>query len=232
MFSSKDTGKDEKMKAVIFDMDGVIIDSEPLHFESSRMTMGEYGVKLCFEDMKEYVGVSSRETFAVLKRKFGIEDTLEALLKKQAIHEMEVFEEERLEPMRGLVSLLEYLEVRNMKTALASSSRRELIETVLKGLGMVKHFGAVVSGEDVERGKPEPDIFLKAASMLGCKSKNCIVIEDSAQGIQAGLAANMFVYGVHNPNSGYQDLSKAHMQVGSLKDVQAHLDSILLDGYG
>lgn len=220
------------MEAVIFDMDGVIIDSEPLHFESDRRTLEEFGVDLHFEETKAYIGVPNRETYLFFKKKFNISAPLEELLEKQMVHKMHVFEEEVLSPMDGLLPLLAFLDQRRIKIGLASSSRRAFIETVLRRLHLEQHFAVVVSGEDVIRGKPDPDIFLKAAALLKCHPSECIVIEDSANGVKAGLAAQMFVYGMHNPNSGKQDLSGAHVQVGVLKEVQKHMDSILLDGYG
>lgn len=220
------------MKAVIFDMDGVIIDSEPLHFESDRRTLEEFGVDLHFEDTKAYIGVPNRETYLYFKKKFNISTPLDELLKKQAIHKMRVFEEELLKPMDGLLSLLSFLDKRSMKIGLASSSQRVFVQTVLRRLRLERRFTVVLSGEDVQSGKPEPDIFLKAAALLKCDPAECTVIEDSANGVKAGRAAQMFVYGIHNPNSGEQDLSGAHVQVGVLDEVQKHMEAILLDGYG
>jgi beta-phosphoglucomutase family hydrolase len=218
------------LKAVIFDMDGVIIDSEPLHFESDRRTLETYGVQLDFDGMKRFIGVPDAQTYEILIQEHHIQASVEELLKKQIELKETVFRQVQLEPMEGLLELLDALETWGFKIGLASSSKKAFIEYVLDRLGIQHRFQAVVSGEETQRGKPEPDIFLEAARRLGCAPHQCAVIEDSTHGVQAGRRAGMFVYGIHNPNSGEQDLSQAHLQVHHLKTVKEHLSSISLDG--
>ncbi|QSX07536.1 HAD family phosphatase [Alkalibacter rhizosphaerae] len=217
------------IKGVIFDMDGVIVDSEPLHFESDRRTMAEVGVDLIFEDMKPYIGTPDRQTYGALKQKHGLTETVEDLLEKQKKHKEAVFKEVSMKPMEGLMELMDHLKGQGFKIGLASSSKKKFIRHVLDQLQITSWFDAVVSGEDPKRGKPEPDIFLMAAAWMGCEPEACIVIEDSTHGIQAARQANMFVYGLYNPNSGEQDLSRAHMIVSSLGEILIHLKTNSLD---
>lgn len=217
------------MKAAIFDMDGVLIDSEPLHFESDRRTLAEVGVALTFEDMKRFIGVPDHETYAVLVKEHNIDASVEELLVRQVVHKEKIFQEETLEPMEGLVELLEFLRERHWPLAVASSSKRAFIEKILTRLNIRSFFSAVVGGDEIKRGKPDPEIFLAAATLLGKEAKECMVVEDSTHGVAAGRKAGMYVYGLINPNSGDQNLEQAHAIVASLKEVQIHLKTNSLD---
>jgi HAD superfamily hydrolase (TIGR01509 family) len=104
--------------------------------------------------------------------------------------------------------------------ALASSSTQRVIDTVLEKLALVGVFDPVVSGEEVEHGKPAPDIFLRTAGLLEIPPETCLVIEDSANGVRAAKAAGMVCIGFRNPNSGAQDLSAADAIVASLDEIR------------
>ncbi len=201
-------------------MDGVIIDSEPLHFESDRMVMREFGVELTDEDLNRFVGVANPQMWAELKDKYSINITIEELLERQHASKLKLLEERELETISGIDELISDLQKKGIAIALASSSSREFIELVLKKLGITECFQVIVSGDEVEKGKPEPDIFLKAAELLKVSPENCIVLEDSQHGVNAAKKAGMKCIGFINPNSGNQDLSKADKVVSTLVGLE------------
>ena len=202
-------------KSVIFDMDGVLIDSEPLHYESDRRTMREYGLELSDAEMEAYVGITGEKMWADLREKYGIADSVETLMRKQEAHKRALFGQD-VQPIDGIPELLEALQSAGRGIALASSSPRYFIDMVLEGLGLRRYFPVVVSGADVKKGKPAPDIFLRAAELLGVEPQHCVVIEDSGHGVRAAKAAGMHCIGLVTPNSGKQDLSLADIVVESV----------------
>ena len=201
-------------------MDGVIIDSEPLHFESDRMVMREFGVELTDEELNRYVGVANPQMWAELKDKYNINLTIDELLERQHANKLKLLKEIQLDTISGIDELILDLQKKGIAIALASSSSREFIELVLDKLGITECFQVIVSGDEVEKGKPEPDIFLKAAELLKVAPENCIVLEDAEHGVNAAKKAGMKCIGFINPNSGNQDLSKADKIVSTLVGLE------------
>lgn len=214
-------------KAVIFDMDGVLIDSEPLHFESDKLTFREFGLEVTDSVLNNFVGVSNSEMWEKLRIDFDIAAPVQEILEKQAVHKMRLFSGDALKPVEGVSELLTFLKDNNVATGLASSSPVDFIMHILGGLHITEYFKAVVSGEEVNQGKPEPDIFLKAAELLGIAPEDCIVIEDSGHGIAAAKKAGMRSIAYRNPNSGSQDLSASDYVVDSMAEASSILKSIL-----
>lgn len=197
------------IKAVIFDMDGVILNSEPLHFEADFRTMREFGMELPEEVFVAYVGTTGPEMWGDLIVRYGIPDTLDGVIARQKAHKLRLLAETQLEAITGVIGLLQQVKHAGLRIGLASSSPRYFIEAVIENLGISGCFEAVLSGEEVPRGKPDPAIFLKTAELLGVKPQECLVIEDSSHGVSAAKAAGMRCVGYVNPTSGEQDLSMA-----------------------
>jgi HAD superfamily hydrolase (TIGR01509 family) len=187
----------EKFAAIIFDMDGVVVDSEPLHeraflevFEEIGFS-GSHGI-----DFPAYYGKSDLVVWRDFIARHRPPQSLEELLARKEEKFGALLHEE--EPIfEGLPELLEKLSPR-YPLALASGSRHPTIKTVLDLRGLRRFFRAVVSSEDVPRGKPAPDIFLRTAELLGVDPAVCCVIEDSEAGVEAGLAAGMTVVAITN----------------------------------
>ena len=199
------------LKAVIFDMDGVLIDSEPVHFAANQETMTElFGIELDYDYYKTYIGSTIRKMWQDFKEKYSLEgyewnelmDISEARLAK-------IVEKNGYPPIPGAKELVIDLKKRGYLMAVASSSPYATIESNLKSLELLDEFDVIVSGMNVKNPKPSPDIFLETAEMLGVKSEECIVIEDSGNGVKAAKAAGMACLGFINENSGNQDLSVA-----------------------
>lgn len=217
-----------EMQAVIFDMDGVILDSEPRHERAflevcHAVGIGEnHGINFA-----EYVGRSDSEFWADFITRNKVSHTLRELRQMKRSRVIECFRRER--PFYpGLLDLVQSLKTR-YRLALASGSERETVEAVLSIGDLRDAFEAVVTSSEVPRGKPEPDIFLRAASLLGVAPSRCWVIEDSKPGIAAGLAAGMRVIAITNTHPA-EELSSAPHVVNSCGAIKKLLSPIRSGG--
>lgn len=199
-------------EAVIFDMDGVIVDSEPRHERAFLETVAELGYGathgLRFAD---YIGRSDHELWVDFISKNQPPHSLEELLALKRRRVAEIIRRER--PLfDGLTELVEKLASR-YRLALASGSERLIVDEVLKLRELGRHFAATVSATDIARGrgKPEPDIFLRAAALLGVQPGQCWVIEDSKPGIAAGRAAGMRVIAITNTHPAVELAGATHV---------------------
>jgi HAD superfamily hydrolase (TIGR01509 family) len=207
-----------KTEAVIFDMDGVILDSEPRHERAFLEVCNEIGVG---EDhgliFSEYIGRSDAEFWADFLTKNQLDLNLEQVREMKRKRVIEYFRHER--PFYpGLQQLVEHL-APSYRLALASGSERLIIDAVLAIGDLNRYFEVTVTSSEVPAGKPRPDIFLKTASLLGIEPRNCWVIEDSRPGIAAGLAAGMRVIAVTNTHPA-EELADATHVVSSCAEIQ------------
>ncbi|MFD0710533.1 HAD family hydrolase [Paenibacillus sp. GCM10027626] len=214
--------------AFIFDMDGVIIDSEPLHFKVDKYVMNTLGFDISTAELEQYVGMTNPEMWTRLKEKYAIGASVEEIINLQVQTKLTLLKESDEQPIEGIVALLELLKQKNKRIGLASSSPRSFIEAVLDKFNVKSYFHSIISGEEVEHGKPAPDIYLKSAEMLETQAGACIVLEDSRNGIKAAKAAGMKCIGYINENSGHQDLSQADCIVENIKEINIELLESLL----
>lgn len=177
--------------AVIFDLDGTLVDSEPNYYEAGRRILAEHGVPdFTWAEHERYVGVSTRETAALWKREYGLAASAEELLADIDRRYLELARTStRAYPqMRKFVELLA---TDGVPMAVASGSSPEAIEAILAGTGLDVFLRTAVSAEEVPRGKPAPDVFLEAARRLGAAPADCVVVEDAVPGAAAAHAAGM-----------------------------------------
>ena len=210
----------EKPAAFIFDMDGVIIDSEPLHSKAKLDTFAHFGIPFCAEKLPHYMGRTSIRMFGeVLKTTDRHEVTPEAMAKYKHDRYEEILSDGSAKPVEGTLQLIAALRKRGVTMALASSSWRPAIATVLALFGLEDVFAAISSGDDVSESKPDPAIYLLTAKRLGVLPEGCWVLEDTKNGIAAAKGAGMRCIGYRNPQSGEQDLSSADCLVESVADI-------------
>lgn len=176
--------------SVIFDLDGTLVDSEPNYYEASRELLAEHGVAYTWADNERYVGIGTQETLATWKDRYGIGVPVAELLSELdrrylalAAADTHVFPEMR--------KFVERLHGAGVPMAVASGSSRAAIEAILTGTGLDAFLTTVVSADEVAHGKPEPDVFLAAAALLGADPADCVVLEDAAPGAAAAHAAGM-----------------------------------------
>jgi beta-phosphoglucomutase family hydrolase len=195
-------------KAVIFDMDGVIIDSEPTHFKLEQKLFKELGVNITKEKHNGYVGTTSYYMWDDIRTKHGITKDLEELVRndRESYYKHLVSNENEVILVNGVKEFIKELHKNNLKLAIASSSPLDVIEAVARIFNIEEYFDVLVTGDNVEKSKPEPDIFLYAAEKLGTTPENCIVVEDSHNGVLAAKKAGMKCVGYINPASGNQDI--------------------------
>ncbi len=204
------------LKAVIFDMDGVLIDSEPLHYEANRLLLKrEFNIELDYEYYKQYIGSTVTYLWEKTKKDFVTAgyselESYDATILRNMADEIK----EELINTQGYMKIEGAAEfVRSLKghyrLAVASSSYLKNIERNVNNLGITDCFNKLVSGTQVASPKPSPDIFLEAAIRLGVSPNECIVVEDSENGVKAAKAAGMACIGFINENSGNQNLSQA-----------------------
>ena len=211
------------MKAVIFDMDGVIIDSEPLHFRLEKRMFTELGISLTDREHEGFLGTSSHEMFSRLKEKFGLDRSVNDLVNEERRRYLAKLNEESIPVIPGIPELVSVLSGAGMILAVASSAPHEQIDLVMNesapdgGLG--RFFQIRVSGDDVARGKPDPAIFLKTAELLEVAPEDSWVIEDSENGIKAALSAGMSCIAFKNPTSGPQNLSGANHRISRINEA-------------
>lgn len=208
------------IEAFIFDMDGVIIDSEPLHFDVDRQVLEDYGHSITQEQLEGYVGMTNPEFWSILRGEYGMSQTVEEIIEYQLGIKLGVLHAAQMEPIPGIRELLAELRRGGIPRAIASSSPRVFIEAVLDKFGLQGEFDFVVSSEEVPRGKPSPDVYLRAAELLGADPARCVVLEDARHGIAAAKAAGMACIGYVNPNSGNQDLTQADLIVDEIGHIR------------
>lgn len=181
--------------AVIFDMDGVIVDTNPFHKETINQFCTKYGFRLTDKELRTKIyGRTNREWITNL---FGT--LTEEQLQAYAFEKEQLFRDEyaaHIKPVEGLLTFLDMLEQNNIPRSIATSAPRANVDFVLKGTGIGKYFDVILDESMVTHGKPHPEIYIKSAQALGLPNNQCIVIEDSLSGILAGKASGANVIGI------------------------------------
>lgn len=211
----------DNYELIIFDMDGVLVNSEPIHFECEKRTFKSLSIDVDSTQQEVYVGMSQIEMWRSIKIKYGVNLSIEELISLHYESLYKAFlQNETLRPIDGVDNLINMAKNCNFKLAVASSSPKKLIEIILKKIGLINDFNIIVSGEEVRKGKPHPDIFLKTCKDMGVSPKSAIVIEDSRNGVLAAKSGGITCVGYHNPCSGKQDLSEADICISNYKEIQ------------
>lgn len=215
------------LRAVIFDFNGIIVDDEPIHFELFQKVFAEEGIDLTKDAYyARYLGFDDRGAFS-----FGYHEhqrelsdaKLVALIERKAVYYQDAIRNQ-VAIFPGVKALVASL-ADQLPLAVASGALRNEIETILATAGLIQHFRVIVSAEDVERGKPEPDIFLKALAALNgqgvkpIQPSECVVIEDSKEGIKGARRAGMKCLAVTNSHPA-ELLGEANTIVTSLQEVE------------
>jgi beta-phosphoglucomutase len=217
------------MRAVIFDMDGVIVDSEPVHQRVERAIFTELGLPVTPEEHETYLGRSSPDMFAEIARRHPLRWQAQGLSVPQAVDlERRRYDEAiatgAVPVVPGVVDLMHTLVQRGFLIAIASSAPRGQIEAVIALTDTAEMVRCIRSADDVTRSKPDPEIYRSAAACLGAAPEECWVIEDSTNGIASAKAAGMRCVAFRNPSSGRPDLSRADAVVDEMTAVMQIID--------
>lgn len=214
------------IKTVIFDMDGVIVDTEPVHHYAFNQYFKELNIEVSPEMYASFTGNSTKNVFEKLILNFDLKQNIDILINKKRDLFNEAFDKkEDLFLLDGVLDLIQDLHKNGMQLVLASSSANVTINRIFKRFNLHQYFSQIVSGEDFPNSKPDPTIFMHAAFLSNTKIENCIVIEDSTNGIKAAKSANIFCIGYDSPNSKLQDYSLADLVISDFKDLNFKLIS-------
>lgn len=211
------------IKTVIFDMDGVIVDTEPVHRYAYYLQFSELNIEVPEEMYTSFTGFSTRNTFQTLKSHFpSVEQEVEDLIQRKRNIFNDAFDtKEDLFLLDGVEDLIKDLYHNGIQLILASSASKVTIERVFTRFSLHPYFTDIVSGEDFPQSKPDPAIFIHAASLSKAPKEECIIIEDSTNGIKAAKAAGIYCVGYKSEHSNLQDLSQADLVIDHFKELNA-----------
>ena len=216
-----------KVDAIIFDMDGVLIDSERISFKCFQEVFKEHNYKMDEIFYLRLIGRNVKSIKAIMEEEYGTDFPFDTIYKKKSNLALEITDKNGVIIKPGVHELLDYLNKENYKIAVATSTRRERALQLLEEAKIKDKVNYVICGDQVENSKPNPEIFLKAAKGLNVSPEKCIVIEDSDAGITAAHAAKMI--GIHVPDMKFlEDDTKelAFKICDNLMDVRNYLESL------
>lgn len=215
----------ENIDAVLFDLDGTLVDSMWMWKEIDIEYLGRFGIPLPEGLQSEIEGMSFSETAQYFKTRFHIPDSIEKM--QEDWNQMAWDKYTYQVPFKdGAMEFLTYCHKNGIRLGIATSNSRELVENVIRVHGVFDYFDCIVTGCDVEKGKPAPDVYLEAARICGAEPHKCLVFEDIVPGIQAGKAAGMKVCAVEDDYSRYQEKEKRRLSDYFIKnyyDIMAEL---------
>ena len=212
---------EKKLQAFIFDMEGVIIDSEPIHSRVKMETFRHFGIDFDESRLSSYMGGTSGLIFKDVVAESGRTDiTPEMLTAYKHKHYLEVLQSGGIDPVEGTRELIRALHEAGVPLGLATSSHPPVMNAILDNFEIRKYFTSVISGGELPESKPNPAIYLISAERLGAKPENCCVLEDTTNGILAAKRAGMYCIAFHNPHSGEQDLSLADRVVEKMAEIE------------
>lgn len=208
------------IKTVIFDMDGVIVDTEPVHHFAYNQHFRQLDIDVTPELYASFTGNSTKNIYERLKELYQLEHEVPHLVETKRNLFNDAFDAKLdLYLLDGVEALIKDLHAHGMQLVLASSSAKVTIERIFNRFGLHQYFSHLVSGEDFPRSKPHPAIFNEAARLAQTPKENCIVIEDSTNGIKAANAAGIYCIGYRSVNSKLQDLSSADRIISHFNEL-------------
>ena len=214
---------DRRLKAIIYDMDGVLINTEPLHFRVWKQVFAKRGLDIDYDIYKGCIGATFEYLMDLVLEHYGrnFHGEMEAVRADFAEIKKELIRREGFPEIAGVKEMIRRMYAAGYRLAVASSSPQAYIDGAMEYLGIRDCFAVLNSGEHVAHSKPAPDIFLNTAKRLGVLPQECLIVEDSTNGCLAAKNAGMRCVGYRNPDSGAQDLSPACCRISSWEQFTA-----------
>ncbi|HAT03487.1 MAG TPA: hypothetical protein DCS29_01780 [Candidatus Magasanikbacteria bacterium] len=213
-----------KFRVVIFDMDGLMIDSEPVHSKAFERVFEECDKipNLDTEGMVDYViGIRDKDNWQLLKDRYGFVEDVDYLVERRRKIYLELLEKS-IQLREGFRELFDTLKKNDTRLAIASASPMEQVNIIVDKFGMRDDFDALVSADDLKESKPNPEVYLVTAKKLAVSPENCVVMEDTQTGVESGRNAGMRVIVVPSQYTKDQDFSKADLVANSLEDKKIY----------
>ena len=209
------------LKAVIFDMDGVIVDSEPLHHKAYQKMFSDFDLTVSKELYESFTGQATISICERLCGTFNLDYEPQLLVNQKRKHFSLLFDEDHeFCLIEGVMDLIKDYHQSGLNLVLASSASMQNINRIFKRFDLDPYFKAKLSGADLKASKPHPEIFIKATEASGFPKENCFVIEDSTNGICAAKSAGLFCVGFESPHSKNQDYTKADLTINSFEEIR------------
>ncbi len=207
------------LKAVLFDMDGVIVDTEPLHRKAYHQMFDDVKIDVGIDLYASFTGQSTINICKRLVNHFNLSETPEYLVSLKRKHYKYFFDNDELDLIDGVLDRIKDYHTNNVTLVVASSASMHGILQIFKRFDLNQYFSAKFSGADLKKSKPHPEIFIKAAESTGFKKSECIVIEDSTNGLQAANSAGIYCVGYKSPHSTGQDYTIADIVISDFKEI-------------
>lgn len=214
------------IQAVIFDMDGLLVDSEPIQFEASRMLFRRYGHTFTKQNLKEFLGVRLIEELTILKDRWELKPTIGFLTAERKEIYLHLIRHSMV-LAKGAKKLLTFLRDRDFPIGLGTSAQQWYIDEIFNKFHLHMYFDAVVGSDQVTQGKPHPEVYQKVAAKLHIHPSACLVLEDAVSGVLAARMAGMLCFAVPNPYTAKEEFNIADRTFPSLDEVTVYLQNTL-----
>jgi len=186
----------KNIEAIIFDMDGVLVDSEPLHEKTAKMTLREYNIEIPASEWEHFSGTTDWDMFTYIVKNFTDGNvSVEELVAHRNKTYLEVAPK-KIEMVKGAYDFIRQIRQKGLKIALTTSSTKDIQQMVFNKFHLHRYFDAIITGDEIKHGKPHPEPYQKTVKKLGIAPKNCLVIEDSTNGIKSAKAAGSIAVGI------------------------------------
>lgn len=216
----KEKTGNNRFKAMIFDMDGTVIDSNEKDFDAWKKVFNEYGVDFEYEEYKKLLGAKSTE---IIEKYIDLnEEETEEFLKKKEKAFNNLVDKKGMDAMPHIEQVLKIIKASNLKIGLATGAQRNKLDFVLEEVKLKHYFDVLVTADDVKKGKPDPEIFLKALEKLGVSVEEAVIWEDAELGVQAAKNANLKCIAITTTNGSNRGLELADVTIDSYENLDVH----------